>query len=109
MKSAVREVNHLYYKPFALCEGTLRGVGDFCDQEGCAETATHTYSIKHGYDSDGEEKEKPYRHIRRFCDRHSTRGNSRLDDCDENYEVLEGGNPSPVQGGDTSMAKVIFI
>ena len=66
------------------------GEDDFCDQEGCAEKATVSYRCKKRYCNEGHASE-PHRfdEIRCFCDRHSRRGDSSLDDCDDNYEKID--------------------
>jgi len=80
--------------------GYFAGEGDICDQEGCAATATNILKLKAEYCRDGH-KSNPYEHdprplVRKFCDRHSTRGDCGLEDSDANYELLEGGVKVPV-------------
>lgn len=66
------------------------GDGEHCDQEGCSELATVTYRVKKkmcaGPGMCGQEK-PDYGRIayRCFCDKHKTRGDAGLDDCDSNY------------------------
>jgi len=63
------------------------GEGDICDQEGCAEPATIAYQKKFDYNSDGDKKEIKYStEVRKFCKKHSCRGDCGLDDADDNYE-----------------------
>jgi hypothetical protein len=62
------------------------GEGDTCDQEGCAELATVTYQLKAQYCREGHRTEPHRITIRKFCDRHKTRGDCGFDDADENYE-----------------------
>lgn len=61
------------------------GEGDFCDQEGCAETATVTYQKKLDYCRSGHRRELHRPTIRKFCSQHKTRGDCGLDDADANY------------------------
>jgi len=73
-------------------KGLYADEGDFCDQEGCCEIATVTYRLKKRYCSSCAEPERYYKgnEIRRFCAKHSTRGDCGIDDADSNYELLEG-------------------
>lgn len=73
------------------------GIGDFCDQEGCAEKATVTYRVKKEFSSDyPHEFSRPVSGVyRRFCARHAKRGNCGFDDTDSNYELIEG-EPKPM-------------
>ena len=77
-----------YYHAKACDDGNayFAGEGDLCDQEGCAEQATVTYRLKKGYERSGVER--PLHHggeIRRFCQKHTTRGDCGLEDADHNY------------------------
>lgn len=64
------------------------GEGDFCDQEGCSNTATWRHTLKAKYDRSGNKSEPlPPGEYRLFCDRHKTRGDCGLDDADSNYLV----------------------
>lgn len=61
-----------------------------CDQEGCSNPATNTHMLKKRY-TKYEGQEYPVRkegEYRRFCDKHSTRGDCGLEDADSNYEVV---------------------
>lgn len=61
-----------------------------CDQEGCSIKPTKTYKIKYRYSRDGDKKDPHHgAEIRRFCDRHKTRGDCGLEDADENYVLVE--------------------
>lgn len=62
---------------------------DLCDQEGCAEKAAVTYRLKKRYCRDGHPSEPFGTELRRFCERHKYRGDSALDDNDDNYEVVQ--------------------
>jgi len=74
----------------AIDEGKalFAGEGDFCDQEGCAETATVVLEqIKEGCGQCGHTKTPEHsRPYRKFCKRHSHRGDSSLDDSDDCYK-----------------------
>jgi hypothetical protein len=64
------------------------GEGDFCDQEGC--TNKYTVKLKKKYDwcRSGHKSEQPSTQYRKFCERHSSRGDCGLDDADQNYERI---------------------
>jgi len=62
------------------------GEGNLCDQEGCCTPATVTYRLKARYCRDGHKSDPLGIDIRKFCDRHKTRGDCGLDDADDNYE-----------------------
>jgi len=67
------------------------GEDDFCDQEGCVEKATVTYRKKADYCHAGHKSaiDDGRITVRRFCDKHKTRGDCGLDDADANYERIE--------------------
>jgi hypothetical protein len=66
--------------------GPLYGIGDLCDQTGCCDRYTVTYSMK-------DVSQQPHQNgIRKFCNLHSTRGDCSLEDCDDNYIVVDGGD-----------------
>lgn len=70
---------------FAGEEGT-------CDQEGCGEPATVFYRMKKEFCRSGHESD-PYEFnkeplVRKFCEKHSHRGDCGLDDADVNYEPI---------------------
>lgn len=94
-------------------KGFFAGENDLCDQEGCSEPATVTYALKKSFcTSCGHGREPPFtslagdKYIRRFCERHSTRGDCGLDDADTNYERIEG-EPAPPPAADQKPATVI--
>lgn len=91
MDSAVHLLNASYYTALDSGKGYFAGEGDVCDQEGCAEPATvHLEQIKTGCGRCGTVKEPEYsRPWRAFCEEHSKRGDSRLDDMDANYAKLD--------------------
>lgn len=65
------------------------GEGDACDQEGCHEPATIIYRKKAHYNNQGHKTEiYDEAVVRRFCDKHKTRGDCGLDDADSNYAVV---------------------
>jgi hypothetical protein len=79
-----------------------RMTDDLCMQPGCAEPWTVEYRLaKRGCGQCGSRKEQPndewsdYR--RRFCERHARRGDSNLDDMDDNYAPVPGGQPPAEQ------------
>jgi hypothetical protein len=85
--------------PYFILESMDNGFGfyageeDFCDQEGCSEKATVTYRVKEEFCRDHpHEHHKPTTGtvVRKFCSKHSQRGDCGFDDSDKNYELLEG-------------------
>lgn len=82
------------------------GRGELCDQEGCQARATVSYRMRKAtrkrenvwcgetYDPYSDDK-RPL--VRRFCAAHSRRGDHAIDDCDDNYTLLEGVVQEPEQ------------
>ena len=82
--------------------GRFAGEDDICDQEGCPEKAAVTYRKKQRWCSSCGKAHDPHViDIRKFCARHSTRGDCGLDDADANYELVEG-NPTAPNSDDES-------
>lgn len=99
--------------PYFILESMDNGLGffagedDFCDQEGCAETATVTYQVKKHYCKEGHETEITLgKEIRRFCAKHSKRGDCGLDDADSNYILLDGKPELPDESAMSPSARV---
>ncbi len=88
---AVHLLSHTYAEALDHGRGYFAGEGNYCDQEGCAKLATvYLEQIKTGCGRCGTVKESEYsRPWRAFCEDHSTRGDSRLDDMDANYVKLD--------------------
>lgn len=66
-------------------------VEKICMQPGCCEVATVTLRLKDEYSAQGEGPLPPSplgQPLRRFCKRHSGRGNCGMEDADSNYEVV---------------------
>jgi hypothetical protein len=76
-------------------KGYFAGEDDFCDQEGCSETATVTLKKKKDYCHDGHPSQFHWTSIRKFCAKHSKRGDCGRDDADANYEVVDGTIETP--------------
>lgn len=91
MDAAVHLLSHTYHTALDSGKGYFAGEGDYCDQDGCRETATvYLEQIKEGCGHCGAVKEPEYsRPWRAFCDKHKVRGDSRLDDMDENYIQMD--------------------
>lgn len=72
-------------------EITTELVENYCMQPGCSEPWTVEYNISHeGCGQCGTVKEVQYtEHHRRFCETHSYRGDSDLDDMDAHYVKVE--------------------
>jgi hypothetical protein len=72
---------------------------DLCDQPGCDQPWTVLYRrVKDGCGRCGavkaREDDDRWAHYQAFCERHAHRGNSSLDDSDDNYKPVEGAHPS---------------
>lgn len=67
------------------------GIETCCDQEGCDEQATEYFQIKNLYNDCGTKRLPLYDKIpfRKFCKRHSRRGDCGLEDADDNYSRIE--------------------
>lgn len=75
------------------------GEDDLCDQEGCHELSTVTYRLKQEFCREGHATD-PSRYdprplVRKFCARHSQRGDCGLEDADRNYEIMSGDVSKP--------------
>lgn len=73
---------------------TTELVENFCMQPGCSEPWTTEYKMTtEGCGHCGNRKDLTAQsysnHRRRFCDRHKYRGDSDLDDSDDNYTLVE--------------------
>ena len=66
---------------------------DYCAQPGCEAKAETFYQIKKLYDN-GREAEYQYPAYRGYCGRHSERGDSDLEDQDDNLVWIAGAYPS---------------
>lgn len=87
---------HLYSKLHDATDnghGYFAGDGIHCDQEGCSEKATNIFLVKKdfcvGGGNCGQEKKQYSTKYRCFCDKHKTRGDSDLEDNDDNYELVK--------------------
>jgi len=87
-----------------------------CCQPGCAEPHVSVYRRLKGYCRAGhaDEPRAGSDEVRGFCARHLRRGDSDLDDSDENYAVVsgpgpEGHEPDPAVVRPAKMAPPIFI
>lgn len=91
LNSAVNLLTYTYYEALDNGQGYFAGEGDFCDQEGCAEKATVWLekTIEGCGRCGGQNVDTFSRPYRGFCEKHSYRGDSRLDDMDERYTRLE--------------------
>lgn len=83
-------------------KGYFTGEENFCDQEGCSEQATVTYRVKKRFSRDNpHEWNEEYNPkvwgipIRKFCAKHSRRGDCAFDDADANYELIEERRQEP--------------
>ena len=88
-----------YYRAQDDGKGYFAGESNTCDQEGCCAMATNVLRLKEEFCRNGHSSD-PYEYdkrplVRKFCDRHSRRGDCGLEDADRNYEVLSGGQSSP--------------
>ncbi len=75
-----------------------------CFQTGCSEPSTNVYRLKQIYsdDGDGPLPDNGFEHRRAFCQKHSHRGNSDMEDSDANYELVEGTGEKVIAPEDVS-------
>lgn len=68
---------------------------DACDQPSCPKKAVGRFKLKRETARQGEWIETPdgFEHYRKFCAQHIRRGDSSREDCDENYEPMDGVGP----------------
>jgi len=61
-----------------------------CDQPGCARKPTRWFRINAEYSAQGEGPlpSRGFHHYRKFCERHSRRGDCALEDADANYTEI---------------------
>lgn len=88
VETTVHMLSSVWFRALDEARGYFAGEGDFCDQEGCADTATVFYKKKKDYCREGHESEPIHDSTRAFCARHARRGDCGLDDADRNYEPL---------------------
>lgn len=86
---------------------------EVCQQPGCVEPAVKLYRFKKIRDcrQSGDMKEPHRELVTAFCARHAHRGDCGMEDCDDNYEVIGGGNSqaSPVETKDLSPSAVAVL
>lgn len=80
-----------------------------CMQPGCAEQATAIFQLKQRFCQWGHVEDMHAPTYRRFCQRHTTRGDSSLEDCDDNYELVWGWGRADVAPQDRSPAGVVHL
>lgn len=82
-----------------------------CHQPGCGEPATAVYRIKQRFSREGypQPRQLPWKSLRAFCKRHGERGDSSLEDCDENYEIVSGSPIVEPNPSDVSPAAVVIL
>lgn len=68
-----------------------------CDQPGCAEPIEVVYRLKSLCVDNRGTMIPAERRARGFCRKHAHRGDSDLEDCDENYEAVDGKAPDGVE------------
>lgn len=101
VETAVHMLSGVWFRARDDGHGYFAGEEDFCDQEGCKEPAIITYRVRREYSRDDphewnrEIAESDRLTVRRFCQRHAVRGDCAFDDADENYEKVEGPDPTP--------------
>lgn len=102
-----------FYRAIDDGKGYYAGTDDICDQEGCAEPATVTYRVKAEFCSDHpHEHKREFKDevvIRKFCARHSRRGDAAFDDADSNYELIHGSVESPLASDVRKSARVDVV
>lgn len=89
---ACRLLDHDFIMAIEDGKAFYAGEEEYCDQEGCQNKAViKLEKLKEGCVRCGSVKEPEYsRPYRQFCEQHKNRGDSCLDDMDENYKILEG-------------------
>jgi hypothetical protein len=86
-----------------------------CQQPGCSEPSVKRYRFKKVRDcpQSGHMKEPgpSFEYVTAFCARHAHRGDCGMEDADDNYEVVGGGNSqaSPVESRDLSPSAVAIL
>ena len=86
------------FLPFAYARASddghacFAGEENYCDQEGCSEQAVSSFILKEKRCGTCGSKEQQYRQrYRKFCAKHSRRGDQSLDDRDSNYIKVDIG------------------
>lgn len=108
MENAVKSLQSTWDTAVEDFKGCWAGEGDLCDQEGCSEIGTVTYELKKKYCRCGAESDAGST-IRKFCDRHSTRGDCGLEDADDNYDILSGGSAKKPRQEGVSYSQTIIM
>lgn len=89
-----------YHRAIDDGKAYFAGEDNVCDQEGCVEQATITYRVLAEFCRDHPHKHreefKDETVIRKFCARHSRRGDAAFDDADANYAILDGAIENPL-------------
>jgi hypothetical protein len=83
-----------------------------CDQPSCCKPATNKYLLKRICSKCGDlldPNDRTMQYFRQFCDRHAKRGDCSREDCDANYEVLEGTGPDGSTNTEESPASIVVI
>lgn len=82
----------IFHKAIDDGHAYFAGDGIHCDQEGCNERAVYLFRIKQDYcvggGNCGQKKESYTGYHRCFCEKHHNRGDSDLQDNNENYELI---------------------
>jgi len=98
VEGCIMNLGFVYNRACDNALGYFASERGLCDQEGCSEHATVFLKRKKEFCSGcGEAKDTSYRSkpdVRQFCAKHSTRGDSCRDDCDDNYESPDSQPPA---------------
>ncbi len=70
--------------------GEFRPKTNMCMQPSCANEATTEYRLKEIYHRGQKLADYDGGYYRRFCAKHAHRGDSDMEDCDANYELVTG-------------------
>jgi len=99
VETAAHMLSATYFHAIGEGKAYFAGENESCDQEGCAEKATVTYRVMKEFSRDNPHEWNKYLSdrivVRKFCARHSTRGDCGFDDADNNYEVIAGEKLAP--------------
>lgn len=104
-------------RSFVLTAETQRALDALCAQEGCMAPAVNTYRMKHQHckccaSSEASDRFEAVNggnrvNVRRFCARHSNRGDCGIDDSNANYELIDG--PGVVRPNAADVSEPVLV
>ncbi len=86
METAMKYLPVTYSNDEPISDEWLKIEKETCDQVACPEKAVNWFALRRKTDRSGHflEKETDFVYYRKFCEKHSHRGDSDREDCDEN-------------------------